>query len=397
MLRLADRRRSLGAFLVLVFGVAGCVPAQQITPTAPPQPTGAQAQAAPPPVQPARPPKVALLLPLSGQMAGIGQDLLDAAQMAVFDVGQTDLVLVPRDSGETPEQAAAAARAVLAEGVDLVLGPLFANATRSVGPIVAETDVKVLSFSNDSAAAGGNVFVLGFRPEEQIDRILGFAESQGLGRVALVAPDDVYGSVAAAAFERNMIGHGSRGEVAFYSPGGDAGAAARSLVELAGGTGAPDAVLIADSGSALSQAAAALTSDGGLSTSPRLLGTARWKDDPAVLRDPSLAGSWIAAVPPAAEDAFKRRFASVFGRTPHDLAALSYDAVALAVLLAQSDRSFPTDLLTDPQGFVGSLGVFRLRGNGTTQHGLAILEVRPEGLSVVEPAPQSLIDVVATN
>ena len=53
--------------------------------------------------------RVGLLLPLSGPAEALGRDMLDAAQMALFDVGDNDLVLLPRDTGGTPAGARLAA------------------------------------------------------------------------------------------------------------------------------------------------------------------------------------------------------------------------------------------------------------------------------------------------
>src|SRR5918994_298784 len=53
--------------------------------------------------------QIGLLLPLSGPAAGLAQDMLDAAQMALFDVGENDLVLLPRDDQGTPAGARQAA------------------------------------------------------------------------------------------------------------------------------------------------------------------------------------------------------------------------------------------------------------------------------------------------
>jgi branched-chain amino acid transport system substrate-binding protein len=391
MLLSADRRRSLGALLTLLLGAAACVPSQQTTPTGPPQPTAREAQPAEPETQPEGT-QVALLLPLSGGAEAIGRDMLDAAQMAIFDVGQTDISLLPRDTGDTPEMAEAAAREAIGEGAGLILGPLFASATRAVAPVAQEQGVPVLSFSNDASAATGDVFVLGYRPEEQVERIVRHAESQGFTDLGLVAPDDTYGVVATRAFNLATRQARIEGRSAFYpAEQGDPGDAVAAVLQ----GGSPAAVLLPDAGEGLLQAAEGVRASADAPV--QLLGTSRWTDDESALRDPVLSGAWLAATAPGAKDAFSRRFSAVYGREPHELAALAYDAAALAALLAQSDASFPRDLLTDPQGFVGSLGIFRLRQDGTAQHGLAILEARPEGLFVIEPAPQSFVDEVALN
>jgi ABC-type branched-subunit amino acid transport system substrate-binding protein len=386
---LAARHALVACILALLVGA--CVPARQTTPTAPPQPTPA-----PPPVAaPAAPPKVALLVPLSGRAATIGRDLLDAAQMALFDVGDNDVVLLPRDTAGDPESASLAMREAVAAGAGLVLGPLFATSARALQPVAAETGVPVVTFSNDTTVAGGGVFVLGFRPQEQVERVVRFAHARGLRRLGFVGPQDAYGSVAARAFEAAATRLGARGAVATYAADGDPAAAVSEVARARDGR--PDGILIADGGARLVRVAALLeaTQDGGLP--PRLLGTGRWLDDPAVLAEPSLRGAWVAAVPPALPEAFARRFRATFGREPHPLAALAYDATGFAVLLARSDRSFAADLITDPQGFVGTLGPFRLLRDGTGEHGLAVLELAPGGPVVVDPVREGFGDAVASN
>ncbi|MEX2249797.1 MAG: penicillin-binding protein activator, partial [Parvibaculum sp.] len=45
--------------------------------------------------------------------------------------------------------------------------------------------------------------------------------------------------------------------------------------------------------------------------------------------------------------------------------------------------------LTDPDGFAGVDGIFRFMADGRTERGLAVMEVRPGGAVVVDPAPTS--------
>ena len=89
--------RLIASTLGLLLALAGCA-SDRVTPP----PEAAQ------PAEPAKPPeiKVGLLLPLSGPAEAIGRDMLDAAQMALFDVGDNKLVLLPRDTAGTPARRA---------------------------------------------------------------------------------------------------------------------------------------------------------------------------------------------------------------------------------------------------------------------------------------------------
>ena len=89
--------------------------------------------------------------------------------------------------------------------------------------------------------------------------------------------------------------------------------------------------------------------------------------DPRLSREPALIGGWFAAPAPSARTAFERRFNEVYGHPPPRLATLAYDAVALAALLAsgEGEADFSADSVTDPSGFAGVDGIFRLRRDGT--------------------------------
>ena len=81
--------------------------------------------------------RIALLLPLSGRAAPIGQSLQQAAEMALFDTGAKDLALAAYDSGETAETAVEAYRKARTDGAALVLGPLFGTSATALAPLVA--------------------------------------------------------------------------------------------------------------------------------------------------------------------------------------------------------------------------------------------------------------------
>ena len=103
--------RFASLFLALAMTVlAGCAPAIVPAPVyslqRPYYGYGRVPPPSPPGVQPAPategtpgPAKVGLLAPLSGANAELGQAILDAAQLALFESGGDRLVLVPRDTG----------------------------------------------------------------------------------------------------------------------------------------------------------------------------------------------------------------------------------------------------------------------------------------------------------
>ena len=359
-----------------------------------------------PPSKPAGPAKVALLVPLSGANAALGKGLLDAAQMALFDNPGAGLALIPRDTGGTAAGAAAAARAATADGAQLILGPLLASEVEAVKPVAQDKHVNVIAFSTVTQLAGGNVFLMGFLPREEVVREVGFARQRGLARFAALAPNSAYGHLMSDTLRAVSQADGSKvAEVEFYDPaGGDPAQPIRRL--LAGGqepgetAGAPgpgaafDALLLPEGGERLRAIARALAAAGLDLKAVRLLGSGLW-DEPDIGSDPALQGGWFAAPGPQGRAAFDHRYQGVYGHAPPRLAALGYDAAALAAVLAKGEGGgtrFSRQAITNPSGFTGVDGLFRFRDDGLVQRGLAVLEVDPQGAEVISPAPQSFAE-----
>jgi hypothetical protein len=124
----------------------------------------------------------------------------------------------------------------------------------------------------------------------------------------------------------------------------------------------------------------------------RLLGTGLW-DDTNVAREPAMIGGWFAAPEPAAAKIFAARFAKTFGSPPPRIASLGYDAMALAAALSRDPpaKRFSQAAITDPNGFKGIDGVIRFNADGTSDRGLAVLEVEKTGFDVISPAPRSFL------
>ncbi len=429
-----------GARLVAVLLLAACQtttvsappPGQQAapsvvtvnpTPPAPAEPVVAPAPA--PPILPAGPVTIALLLPLTGERATLGRDLLDAATLALFDLGRDDLVVVPRDTGGDPARAQAAAAVALGEGARLILGPLFAPEVAAVAPAAVAAGVPVVAFSSDRRVARPGVYVFGLAPEDQIDQVVGYALAQGRTRFAALAPETDTGRLMARALARAVTERGARlARPGFYPSGAiDQSGPVRDFADFATRAPAPelqravlegrtdelarqaraeldlalavgwlgyDAVLVPDAGQSLRSVAAMLPFFDVVPPDVQILGTAAW-DEPRSLVEPGLAGAWFAAPDRSLKEAFSARFRAAFGREPGAIASLAYDAVALAGALMASapDDPFTAARLTQPSGFAGVDGVFRFRPDGTSQRALAIFRVAAGKAEPIAPAATS--------
>jgi branched-chain amino acid transport system substrate-binding protein len=340
--------------------------------------------------------RVGLLLPLSGRNAALGKALRDAATVSLFDKyarlsirDQTIRVeLLPKDTGDTPEQAAQAAQEAVAEGAAFIIGPLFADDTSAAAPIIRSSNLSLLSFSNTRTQGSPGSYMFGFSPAEQADRIVTYALQNGYSNIAVLAPNSGLGETVIAAARIATERHGSKLTVeATYLSQGAGMDAALNRIAIAGQPLKFDAILIPEGGGTLDTILRGLSARGVKPSTVKFLGTGLW-DDPDLLRRVNLDTAWFASSSPQLTERFETRFKATYNYDPPRIASLAYDAVALAVTLATSGRPFDTTTLTSTAGFEGPAnGIFRLRADGTTQRGLAVMEVKGSQMKIIEAAP----------
>ncbi len=126
--------------------------------------------------------------------------MLQAADMGLFDAAGEDFKLIPRDTA-TSGGPAAAAREVLADKADIVLGPLFGAELKQAAIPVMAARVPMVGFSNDSTQAQPGVYVLGITPESQVARVVSYAAAQGVKRFAIMAPNSPFGRIVLSAYQ----------------------------------------------------------------------------------------------------------------------------------------------------------------------------------------------------
>jgi len=368
--------------------------------------------------------RVGVLLPMSGQYAALGKSLLNAVQLGLFEVAEENLVLLPRDTMGTAAGARQAARSAIDSGAQFLIGPVFSEAASAVADLKAGQGVVSLAFTNNRAAAGAEAYIVGLVPRQRIERVVSYAASRGLKRFAGLLPAGAYGDLIRAAYQDAVLRVGGElTRMERYVPGEQAGVAQSvkrlgdyderkkaledQKAELAGkedplslralkrleeletlGDVDFDAVLLIENGQALTALAPLLPYYEIDTRTVRILGISDWGER-SLLREPALQGAWYAAPSLRARADFEDRYRALYGKSPHPLAPLAYDAGAIAAVLgAQKPPAFSSAALTDPRGFAGSIGLFRFRKDGLVEHNFAVIEVQPGGAVEVSPAPE---------
>ena len=340
------------------------------------------------------PVQVALLVPGGGGSASdqvLADNLVNAARLAVADLSGVKIDLRVYQTGGNPAQAAALATKAVAEGADVILGPVFAQEANAAGNAVKGQGINVLAFSNNTDIAGGNVFVLGPTFDNAARRMAGYAVRQGRNRIMIVHERNTAGEAGKAAIQRGVAAAGGT-VVAVngyeFSQQGVA-SAAPGIVQTARDTGASALFLTADTAGALPLLSQLLADNGLDRNTSKYLGLTRWDVPAQTLSMPGIQGGWFTLPDPNLYAQFQSRYQGSYGGAPHPIASLAYDGIAAIGALARQNRDLSVGSLTQNAGFVGVSGIFRLRANGSNERGLAVAEIRNNQVVVIDAAPRS--------
>lgn len=351
--------------------------------------------------------RVALLAPLSGEHAPVGQAIVNASQMALFDIADNNFALTVKDTGSGGADAVAAMQEALEEGADLVLGPLFAADARAAAPAALNAGVPVLTFSNDQTLARPGLYVMGLTAHAEVDRVVDYASRNGLRRIGLLMPQTPYGEAVRNALQEATARYGGEVmEVVSYNPRSpDFSEPVREFARRGGVSqgsgGSYDAVLVPAGGRELLSLAAQLAFHNVNPNNVQYLGTRLW-EDLSISTEPALMGGWFAAPNRNSWERFVERYRSLYGSPPPRITSIAYDSTALAAAIAQDAMGqhamgqrdgnvFTAAALQNSDGFAGVDGLFRLRPDGRVERGLAVYEVQRNTFVEREPAPSSFV------
>ncbi len=369
------RRFAVGLALALL---AGCtVIPKPVAPPPPPPPVEVKPDANVLPTDADRH-RVALLVPMTGVNASVGQAIANSATMALLDTNAQNIRITTYD---TAAGAGLAANKAILDGNRLILGPLLADEVVAVASVARPAKVPMITYSNDIGVADRDVFVLGQVPGQAIARVIGFAHDKGVKSIGAIIPTGAYGLRVSSAI--NVSAHALGVSVTGIETYDRSNTSVSSAVRRILAKGPVDAILIGDSGRIALMAAPA-------AAGTRLLGTELWNGDATIAKSPAMHGAWFAAVSDKRFGQFEQSYRTRFGAAPSRLATLGYDSVLLTLNVARSWKPgtlFPTAKLYGREGFIGLDGVFRFETNGVAERAMEVREVGAGTFLTASPAP----------
>ncbi|WP_171130830.1 MULTISPECIES: penicillin-binding protein activator [unclassified Ruegeria] len=349
-----------------------------------------------PSINTSEPVPVALLVPSGSPQSGdaeLARSLENAARLAMSDLPNVLIDLRVYDTAGSANTAAAVAQQAVADGAKIILGPVYAQAANSAGLAVLNNNVNVLSFSNNTSIAGGNVYVLGPTFQNTADRLVSYAGRQGKSSAVIVSSNDAAGQQAQSAIA-SALGSSpvaNAGTVNFERSQQGVIDSIPTVKATVDANNADAMFLTATTAGALPLFSQLLPEAGVSPATTQYIGLTRWDIPAQTLELPGVQGGWFALPDPAKAQAYRQRYNNTYGEAPHPISGLAYDGIAaIGALVSQGNsNALSGAALTQGAGFQGVGGIFRLLPNGTNQRGLAVATIQNKQVVVIDPAPQS--------
>ncbi len=350
--------------------------------------------------------RLALLLPFSARSNGLkaqAASMLRAAELAVFEREEADVLLIALDTQGTADGARSAAKSALDSGADIILGPIIANNVKAASNVAARSNTPLLSFSNDPSVAGNGTYLLSFPPEAEVKRIVEYAASTGTTRFAVMGPDSTYGRRVTRAYEQAVRSVGGEITAKETYKGNDISvmqepaqrlaayhAEGEKLAKANGGITplSYEAILLPEGGNALRSLAPLFPYYEVDPADVQFMGTGRWNNADTA-REPALNRGIFAGPDKDAQQPFLDSYDRSYGEDPTSLATLAYDAVTLGAYIADGDPKTRRARAEHPAGFYGVDGLVSFGPDGQPNRGLTVYKINYGQFQVVDPAPRT--------
>lgn len=356
--------------------------------------------------------RLALILPFSSPSERLRTEafsMMKAAELAIFEHENNNILLLAFDSLGTGDGARGAALAAHRAGADIIIGPILFNPVSVVSETLKPYNLPIIAFSTNQRAAGNGVYLLSFPPESEVRRIVNYARAQGVERFAFLGPDTEYGHRVFVQYLHSISETGGTLTIAETYTGKDiefmeaptkrladyyAEVQAENKIFREQGElhqrAAFEAVILPEGSTALrSLAPLILYHEDGISD-VQFLGTSLWYDAD-IVKEPALRDGIFAAADHQARDGFLQNYSQMFDALPSRLASQAYDAVNFAATIAALAPEFRRDGLEDIHGFYGADGFVRFREGGIPERGLAVYKIQKGEFVVIDPAPRQAV------
>ena len=137
--------------------------------------------------------KVGLLAPLTGEYKDLGNSLLYSLQLALEEIDDKNVLIIPRDSGfQNKKKLISAIQDIKSSGANIIIGPI---SNKFFNELKKFKDIIFISPSNILPEFSNNIISIGVSLESQLVSIKDFIKKQKKNKTIIMFPDNQYANL----------------------------------------------------------------------------------------------------------------------------------------------------------------------------------------------------------
>jgi hypothetical protein len=133
--------------------------------------------------------QIGLMVPLTGPNKELGQSIIKAVRLAVKDINNNSIEIIPKDTASKANKALKSAFELKQMGIRVVIGPIFYESITYLDEI---KDITFLSLTNKTLDLPKNVISAGINSTSQMNTIKKFLETNNIVKTIFLTPIQDY-------------------------------------------------------------------------------------------------------------------------------------------------------------------------------------------------------------
>ncbi len=365
--------------------------------------------------------KIAVLLPLTGEHKEIGNLILNALELALFQTDNKKIKLIVKDTKADEKITKEVFNELLNDNIKLFIGPLFAKSLVSIEGNISDKNVKIFALTNNTNLAKRGIWTFGVDPQQQTETILDFIITEGNNKIGFLLPDSSYGYLLYDIIEKVLKKNNLKpAKVEFFKNDIDSQRLAAKKIsegfekyeeylkeleeslkkenfeeDLTNPTltiketfeKPLDSIFIGASGQTLTILASQLQYSSVDPKKVSYVGTSSWEDT-SILQEPALKGGLFATTSEFFQDDIYKTYSLVYGSDIPKVAMVAYDILSLLNATFKENGEIESKYLLNQNGYLGLRGLFRLKYDGTVERTFQIKKIKKAKFQTHQEAPK---------
>ena len=355
--------------------------------------------------------KVGVMLPLSGEHSEIGNLILNAIEMAVFQTEENKLELHIKDTEAKSDKAKKVLSELIDEGVKVVIGPLFSKSLAAIQSEVASKNINIFALTNNINLRNKGIWIFGVDPQAQTEKVLRYALEKGSKNIAALLPQNAYGlllfdtitsftqanlmkiekiefynfSLESQRKTAQKISEGFKDYKLYLDKIKEQDNEEEKVNEVLFMEKPFDSVFIAAAGQNLTVLSSQLQYNNVDPKIVQYLGISSWEDS-SILNEPALEGGVFVTTSEMYQKKIKLIYKNSFNKEMPKIAMIAYDIVALLGSLNNLGSNFNIYDLVNDEGYIGLRGLFRLKKNGVVERAFQLKKIKNKKFTILKKA-----------